>query len=163
SAVSLADSGGFEKSQRWFFFFLDGGLRRLIGSSPSFPTLPHRLSSLREHSPEATRETSLLATPPRIPVAGGCMPFFSWCRRSSPHLRIPPRPTVRKARLLLESLEDRLTPATITVTSTGNALLVNSAVSLREAITSINNGANVNTDVVAVGAYGTNDTILFNV
>lgn len=46
--------------------------------------------------------------------------------------------------------------ATITVNSTGDAIAVNGVVTLREAITSINNGANVNADVVAVGTYGTN-------
>src|SRR6266568_8102055 len=44
--------------------------------------------------------------------------------------------------------------ATITVTGTGDAIAVDGAVTLREAITSINNGANVNADVVAVGTYG---------
>jgi hypothetical protein len=53
--------------------------------------------------------------------------------------------------------------ATITVTSNLDTIAVNGAVTLREAITSINNGANVNADVVAVGAYGTNDTINFNI
>ena len=53
--------------------------------------------------------------------------------------------------------------ATITVTGTGDAIAVDGAVTLREAITSINNGANVNADVVAVGPYGTNDQIAFNI
>jgi hypothetical protein len=53
--------------------------------------------------------------------------------------------------------------ATITVTSNLDTIAVNGAVTLREAITSINNGANVNADVVPVGAYGTNDTINFNI
>jgi hypothetical protein len=53
--------------------------------------------------------------------------------------------------------------ATITVTGTGDTNAVDGAVTLREAITSINNGANFNADVVAVGAYGTNDTIHFNI
>ena len=53
--------------------------------------------------------------------------------------------------------------ATITVTSTGDSIAVDGAVTLREAITSINNGANVNGDVVPVGPYGTNDLILFNI
>lgn len=51
--------------------------------------------------------------------------------------------------------------ATITVTGTGDTVAVDGAVTLREAITSINNGANVNTDVVAAGAYGVNDAIAF--
>lgn len=53
--------------------------------------------------------------------------------------------------------------ATITVTGNGDTVAVDGVVTLREAITSINNGANVNADVVAVGAYGTNDTINFNI
>ena len=56
--------------------------------------------------------------------------------------------------------------ATITVTTnldTAAANGVSGTVTLREAITSINNGANLNADVVAVGAYGTNDTINFNI
>jgi hypothetical protein len=54
-----------------------------------------------------------------------------------------------------------LAPATITVTTTNDDLAVDGTVSLREAITSINNGANVNADVNAVGNYGTNDSIDF--
>src|SRR5512141_2263999 len=53
--------------------------------------------------------------------------------------------------------------ATVTVTGTGDTVAVDGSVTLREAITSINNGANVNADVVAVGAYGTNDTVAFNI
>lgn len=53
--------------------------------------------------------------------------------------------------------------ATITVTSTGDAIAVDGVVTLREAITSIDNGADVNADVVAVGPYGTNDQIVFNI
>lgn len=53
--------------------------------------------------------------------------------------------------------------ATITVTGTGDSVAVDGVVTLREAITSINAGANANADVVAVGAYGTADTINFNI
>src|SRR5712691_6387238 len=53
--------------------------------------------------------------------------------------------------------------ATITVTGTGDTVAVDGMVTLREAITSINNGANVNADVVAVGTYGVNDQIVFNI
>src|SRR5262249_21487531 len=53
--------------------------------------------------------------------------------------------------------------ATITVTGTGDTIAVDGFVTLREAITSINNGANVNSDVVAVGTYGTNDQIVFSI
>src|SRR5689334_8674283 len=64
----------------------------------------------------------------------------------------------------LEVLEDRLAPATITVTVAGDTL-VNGQVTLREAIQSINQGADLNGDVTAnrVGAYGTNDAINFNI
>ncbi|HEY3350075.1 MAG TPA: hypothetical protein VGM13_09900 [Thermoanaerobaculia bacterium] len=51
--------------------------------------------------------------------------------------------------------------ATISVTSNGDTVAVDGGVTLREAIFSINLGANVNADVVAVGAYGTADTIRF--
>src|SRR5258706_13370593 len=53
--------------------------------------------------------------------------------------------------------------ATITVTGTGDAVFVDGSVSLREAIASINNGANVNVDVVAAGTYGVSDTINFGI
>ncbi|MEA2424815.1 MAG: trimeric autotransporter adhesin, partial [Thermoleophilaceae bacterium] len=53
--------------------------------------------------------------------------------------------------------------ATVTVTGTDDSVQGDGVVSLREAITSINAGSNVNGDVVAVGAYGTNDTINFNI
>jgi hypothetical protein len=52
--------------------------------------------------------------------------------------------------------------ATITVTDTGDTIAVDGLVTLREAITSANNNADVNMDVMAVGAYGT-DTINFNI
>ncbi len=72
-----------------------------------------------------------------------------------------PRP--RRILLSIEQLEDRRTPAVITVTSIGDTIAVDALVTLREAITSINQGSNVNADVVAVGAYGVNDTINFNI
>jgi hypothetical protein len=53
--------------------------------------------------------------------------------------------------------------ATITVTGTGDTVAVDGVVTLREAIISINGGANTNADVVAVGAYGTSDTINFGI
>jgi hypothetical protein len=53
--------------------------------------------------------------------------------------------------------------ATITVTGTGDAVAVDGLVTLREAITSINAGANTNADVVAGGAYGASDTINFGI
>ena len=57
---------------------------------------------------------------------------------------------------------DSAPAATLTVTGTGDTIAVDGLVTLREAITSANNDANVNADVVAVGAYGT-DTIKFNI
>lgn len=55
--------------------------------------------------------------------------------------------------------------ATITVNSNTDTIAVNGLTTLREAITSINAGADVNADVTLtrVGAYGTNDTINFNI
>ncbi len=72
-----------------------------------------------------------------------------------PRASFPPR-------LLL--LEDRLAPATLTVTTTKDDLTPNDgSVSLREAITAINAGSNLgDPDVVNTGAaFGTNDTIRF--
>jgi hypothetical protein len=68
---------------------------------------------------------------------------------------------VRKFRPLMELLEDRLTPATITVTSAADTVAVNGAVTLREAILSINGGTAINADVHATGLYGTDDKIYF--
>src|SRR5438046_1414468 len=61
-------------------------------------------------------------------------------------------------RLFLERLEDRNLLAAITVTGPGAPIAVDGVVTLREAIISANNNANLNADVVAVGAYGA-DTI----
>src|SRR5262249_20312355 len=75
------------------------------------------------------------------------------------------RPTAtifrRWFRPVVEQLEDRLVPATITVTTAADTLAVDGSVSLREAIQSINQGGNANADVNAAGAYGSNDTIRF--
>src|SRR3954447_26078792 len=60
----------------------------------------------------------------------------------------------------LFQLEDRSTPATTNVTSLGDTVAGDGAVTLREAIESVNAGANVNADVTATG-YGTADTITF--
>ncbi len=74
-------------------------------------------------------------------------------RRVRPERRCQPR---------LEPLDDRLVPATITVTGTGDTIAVDGLVTLREAITSANSNADINADVVGVGAYGV-DTIAFNI
>ncbi len=51
--------------------------------------------------------------------------------------------------------------ATITVTNANDTITAGDGVSLREAVQSISQGSNVDSDVVATGAYGTNDTIIF--
>lgn len=53
--------------------------------------------------------------------------------------------------------------ATVTVTGTGDSVALDGSVTLREAIASINAGANVDADVAPVGAYGTGDTIAFGI
>jgi molybdopterin-binding protein len=67
----------------------------------------------------------------------------------------------------LECLEDRLAPATLTVTTTADDLTPNDGtVSLREAITAINAGNDLGDPNVTAqnpGTFGTNDTINFNV
>jgi CSLREA domain-containing protein len=66
----------------------------------------------------------------------------------------------------VEILEDRLAPATITVTTIADDNVANDlSVSLREAIQAINNGGpGGDADIVNTGAmYGTNDTINFNI
>src|SRR5437773_570906 len=76
----------------------------------------------------------------------------------------------RRLPLWLEQLEDRLTPAVLTVTGTGDTIALDTFATLREAITSINNQADVNADVTLnrVGLYaslpgGTPDVINFNI
>jgi hypothetical protein len=66
-------------------------------------------------------------------------------------------------RQAIESLESRRLLSTVTVTGTGDTMAIDGVVTLREAISSINAGANFNPDVVGVGAYGTADTINFNI
>ena len=68
----------------------------------------------------------------------------------------------QKANLKIEQLESRYTPAIITVTGTGDTIAVDGIVTLREAITSANLNVPVNSDVVAVGAFGV-DTIRFEI
>ena len=72
----------------------------------------------------------------------------------------------RQLTLRLEELEKRLVPATITVNTTLDILTPitgSPAVSLREAITSINQGADDGDGVAGnrTGVYGVNDTINF--
>src|SRR5438270_4483384 len=76
-----------------------------------------------------------------------------------------PRPAARASgrwsRPAVEQLEDRLAPATLTVTTAADNNAPDNLVSLREAIESINKGSNFNPDVNPVGPYGFNDTINF--
>jgi len=58
-------------------------------------------------------------------------------------------------RPVLEQLEDRRLLATITVTGTGDSIAVDGLVTLREAITSVNDNASVNEDVVTSEPYET--------
>src|SRR5207302_10563371 len=92
--------------------------------------------------------------------------WLTWVRQlwRGPGLPIT-RPRNITSRLLLECLEDRLAPATLTVTTATDQPAVVGKVSLREAIVSIDAGADLNADVTAnrVGNYGTNDTIIFNI
>jgi CSLREA domain-containing protein len=81
-------------------------------------------------------------------------------RLSSAQLRV-------KRFLRFDHLEDRTVPATITVTGVGDSIGVDGVVTLREAIQSINAGANLNADVVAdtnggAEPYGTMDKIIFS-
>src|SRR5262249_30484502 len=73
----------------------------------------------------------------------------------------------RRMRLLVEQLEDRVTPATITVNTVADDNVANDgSVSLREAIQAINNGsAGADTDISNQnpGTFGVNDTINFNI
>ncbi len=88
------------------------------------------------------------------------MRIWDRARRTRPcraHARRRPR---------LELLEDRLAPATLTVTTTADDLTPgDGTVSLREAITAINAGNNLgDADIVNTGAaFGTGDTIHFNI
>ncbi|MDB5390551.1 MAG: hypothetical protein JWM11_6197, partial [Planctomycetaceae bacterium] len=61
----------------------------------------------------------------------------------------------------IESLEERLVLSTIVVTSAADTIAPDGLVTLREAIASINGGANVDADVTSIGTYGSNDTINF--
>lgn len=73
-------------------------------------------------------------------------------------------PLAVAAILLAGTLSSRpAAAATITVNDTGDAISVNAKVTLREAIASIDAGADVNADVTAArtGSYGTSDAIHF--
>ncbi len=53
--------------------------------------------------------------------------------------------------------------ATVTVTGVADTVVNDGAVTLREAITSLNVGVDITADVAAVGAYGTDDRIEFDI
>src|SRR5205085_8096100 len=67
----------------------------------------------------------------------------------------------RGRRLLLEQLESRLAPATIIVNTTADDAKL-ATDSLRAALFSIDHGADVNASILRTGAYGVNDTIVFD-
>jgi large repetitive protein len=79
----------------------------------------------------------------------------------------------RQSRPRLESLEDRLAPATLTVNSTADSITLTTALTLREAMTLIDNAGNPNSlgqasypagwvsQINTTNAFGTGDTILF--
>ena len=75
----------------------------------------------------------------------------------TPH-RSPQQSTFRPH---IEGLEDRTVPAVVTVTNTFDTTTTGDGVSLREAIQSINAGADIDADVIHSGTYGINDTITF--
>src|SRR5262249_36882780 len=78
------------------------------------------------------------------------------------------RQNARRPRLALhlEALEDRATPATITVNTLTDDLTPNDgSVSLREAIMAINSGSDLGDPAITAqnpGTFGINDTINFN-
>ncbi len=83
-------------------------------------------------------------------------------KRADAQLR---RPAPRHYQPGIEQLEDRVLLATIIVTGIGDTIAVDGLVTLREAITSANNNANVNADVVTLEPYETvgTDAINFNI
>jgi hypothetical protein len=82
--------------------------------------------------------------------------------RKASSLRGSERTPKKRFRPTFDCLEHRLAPAVITVNSLGDDFAVDGSISLREAILSINAGADINSDVTHTGTYGTNDTILFD-
>src|SRR5262245_16797470 len=106
--------------------------------------------------------------PTPLPFPSPCeertMTSHSWLRQpsalSSRHRPAPVRRPARR-RPHLETLEDRLAPALLTVTTNADDSLL-AQDSLRAAISSIEHGADANTNIQRTGPYGTNDTIQFN-
>src|SRR5256885_1948904 len=87
-------------------------------------------------------------------------------QRQAPAVRHSRR-TCSRVRPRLELLEDRMAPAVITVTTTADyALPGDGIVSLKEAIFAMNGGnilGNPDINAQSPGAFGTNDTIKFNI
>ena len=77
------------------------------------------------------------------------------------HLRSAVVRMIGSVLLLLVVVVPGARAATITVTSPGDAEAADGAVSLREAIDSIDGAASINADVQPVGPYGADDTIAF--
>jgi len=93
--------------------------------------------------------------------------YYSLRRASNHKLRTGRRRARQQASPRLEALEHRLAPATITVTTGLDDVVANDgSVSLREAITALNNGsAGGDNDITSQGpgTFGVNDTIDFNI
>src|SRR5262249_52479586 len=117
------------------------GVPRAGSGRPAGPRQTARPQPTRE--PTSTPRSSTMSSP--------------WWHRAlrplaPPIQRSPRNPApARRCRPHVEPLEDRLAPAVITVTSTNDDLDAPSSedgtASLREAITSINNGADFNADI----------------
>ena len=86
----------------------------------------------------------------------------SWTRTPSQNA-IRRRQRYFSRQVSTELLEERILLSAIVVTGTGDSVAVDGFVTLREAMTSINSGVNINADVTSVGAYGVNDIINFNI
>jgi hypothetical protein len=103
------------------------------------------------------------------------MLIFGWLKTlcmgitSTGRSRTAPRPAGgRRGRAIVEvcgyeRVEDRVLLAGVVVTGTGDVNSTDGVVTLREAMTSINNGASLNADVTVTGTYGVGDTITFNI
>ena len=95
----------------------------------------------------------------------------SW-RRNRTLSPNPCRVERRRFRPVLESLEDRLVPATLTVNSVADTIAAGTALTLREAVLLVDNGGNATAAVgraltageshQLTGTFGSNDTILFD-
>ena len=83
-------------------------------------------------------------------------------RRTLFRILRPQHAVIVAAALVFAAIQAATQAATVTVTGTEDTIAVDGLVTLREAVTSANDNANVNADVVAVGVYGT-DTITFNI